>query len=148
VMHFYACNDDRQVQKREKASTYCAITRYTSGKGHLPLDRGAMQPKGIIVTIRTGGEELLYKLNSAIERGTKPDAWGWKPCHWTNTLKAAVVNARVVYLYPAGNAVASKSGKIRDCSKDTRCIQPVHDGVRRGFVDRLRLWLHATYPVP
>ena len=54
VMHFYACNDDRQVQKREKASTYCAITRYTSGKGHLPLDRGAMQPKGIIVTIRTG----------------------------------------------------------------------------------------------
>ena len=59
VMHFYAWNDERQVQKREKASTYCAITRYTSGKGHLPLDRGAMQPKGIIVTIRTGGEELL-----------------------------------------------------------------------------------------
>src|SRR3989475_12207680 len=59
VLHFYACNDDRQVQKREKASNYCAITRYTSGKGHLPLDRGTMQPKSIIVTIRTGGEELL-----------------------------------------------------------------------------------------
>src|SRR5438552_17828123 len=91
---------------------------------------------------------VSYKLKSAIERGTKPDAWGWKPCHWTNTLKAAVVNARVVYLYPAGNAVASKSGKIRDCSKDTGFIQPVHDGVRRGFVDGLRLGLHTTYPRP
>jgi len=37
---------------------------------------------------------VSYRLNSAIERGTKPDAWGWKPCHWTNTLKAAMVNAR------------------------------------------------------
>ena len=64
VRHFYACNDERQVQKREKASNYCAIIRYTSGKGHLPLDRGAMQPKGIIVTIRTGGEELLINENS------------------------------------------------------------------------------------
>jgi hypothetical protein len=36
---------------------------------------------------------VSYKLNSAIERGTKPDALGWKPCHWTSTLKAAMVNA-------------------------------------------------------
>src|SRR5215471_15234281 len=35
-----------------------------------------------------------------------------------------------------------------DCSKDTGFIQPVHDGVRRGFVDGLRLGLHATYPRP
>ncbi len=35
-----------------------------------------------------------------------------------------------------------------DCSKDTGFIQPVPDGVRRGFVDGLRLGLHATYPVP
>src|SRR5437870_1802186 len=33
-----------------------------------------------------------------------------------------------------------------DCSKDTGFIQPVHDGVRRGFVNGLRLGLHATYP--
>jgi len=37
---------------------------------------------------------------------------------------------------------------IRDCSKDTGFIQPVHDGVRRGFVDGLRRELHATYPAP
>src|SRR5262249_5778127 len=59
VIHVYKCNDDRQAKKRGKAPTCCAITRYTSGKGHLPLDQSAMQPKGIMVTIRTGGEELL-----------------------------------------------------------------------------------------
>src|SRR5712664_208824 len=37
---------------------------------------------------------VFYKLNSAIESGTKPDALGSKPCHWTSTLKAAMVNAR------------------------------------------------------
>jgi hypothetical protein len=31
----------------------------------------------------------FYRLNPAIERGTKPDAVGWKPCHWARTLKAA-----------------------------------------------------------
>jgi hypothetical protein len=65
VIHVYKCNDDRQGKKRGKAPNCCAITRYTSGKGHLPLDRGAMQPKGIIVTIRTGGEELLLTLKSS-----------------------------------------------------------------------------------
>src|SRR5215831_1052958 len=44
-----------------KAPTCCAITRYTSGKGHLPLDQSAMPPKGIMVTIRIGGEELLME---------------------------------------------------------------------------------------
>src|SRR4029450_11706294 len=36
---------------------------------------------------------VFYKLNSAMERGTKPDALGRKPYHWTSTLKAAMVNA-------------------------------------------------------
>ena len=36
---------------------------------------------------------VFYRLNSAIESGTKPDALGWKPCHWTSTLKTAMVNA-------------------------------------------------------
>jgi hypothetical protein len=39
---------------------------------------------------------VFYKLNSAIERGTKPDALGWKPCHWTNTLKAAMVGLQAL----------------------------------------------------
>jgi hypothetical protein len=34
----------------------------------------------------------------------------------------------------------------RDCSKDTGLSQLVHDEVMRGFVDGLRLGLHATYP--
>src|SRR6516164_11823695 len=42
---------------------------------------------------------VFYKLNSAIERGTKPDAVGWNPCHWTSTLKAAMVNARRAWKY-------------------------------------------------
>src|SRR6266571_8979268 len=37
---------------------------------------------------------------------------------------------------------------IGDCSKDTGFIQPGHDGVRRGFVDGLRLGLLATCPAP
>jgi hypothetical protein len=46
----------------------------------------------------------------------------------------------------------ARAGKIThkygDCSKDTGFIQPVHDGVRRGFVAGLRRGLHATYPAP
>src|SRR5512132_1948590 len=34
----------------------------------------------------------------------------------------------------------------RDCSRATGFIQLVHDEVRQGFVDGLRLELHATYP--
>ena len=34
------------------------------------------------------------------------------------------------------------------CSKDTGFIQPVPDGVRRGFVDGLHLGLLATCPAP
>jgi hypothetical protein len=37
---------------------------------------------------------VFHKLNSAIESGTKPDALGWKPCHWTSTWKAAMVHTR------------------------------------------------------
>src|SRR5262249_20013098 len=40
---------------------------------------------------------IFYKLNSAMERGTKPDVVGRKPCHWTSTLKAAMVNASRAY---------------------------------------------------
>src|ERR1700746_3771315 len=36
--------------------------------------------------------------------------------------------------------------KKGDCSRATGFIQLVHDEVRQGFVDGLRLALHATYP--
>ena len=42
---------------------------------------------------------VSYKLNSAIERGTKPDVLGRKPYHWTRTLKAAMVNASRAWKY-------------------------------------------------
>src|SRR6266704_4478942 len=42
---------------------------------------------------------VSYKLKSAIERGTKPDALGRKPYHWTRTLKAAIVNASRAWKY-------------------------------------------------
>src|SRR5919108_3618740 len=42
---------------------------------------------------------VFYRLNSAIERGTKPDAVGCKPCHWTSRLKAAMVNASRAWKY-------------------------------------------------
>ena len=37
---------------------------------------------------------VFYRLNSAIERGTKPDAVDWKPYDWPRRLQAALVNAR------------------------------------------------------
>src|SRR5215831_6553783 len=42
---------------------------------------------------------VFYRLNSDIESGTKPDALGRKPCHWTRTLKAAMVKARRAWKY-------------------------------------------------
>src|SRR5215471_17329593 len=52
---------------------------------------------------------VFYRLNSAMERGTKPDALGRKPCHWTRILKAAMVNARVVYPNSTVNSIAPKT---------------------------------------
>src|SRR5439155_7379032 len=42
--------------------------------------------------------------------------------------------------------VTRKRGIMRDCSGATGFIQLVHDEVLQGFVDGLRLELHATYP--
>ena len=36
---------------------------------------------------------LLHKLNSAIDKWTKPFSSGVNPCHWTKILKAAIVKA-------------------------------------------------------
>jgi hypothetical protein len=40
---------------------------------------------------------VFYQRHSAIERGTRPDAKGCKPCHWTNTLKATLVHTSRVW---------------------------------------------------
>ena len=48
----------------------------------------------VLVAYKLNKILVAYKLNSAIERGTKPDVVGSKPCHWTSTLKAAMVNAK------------------------------------------------------
>ena len=44
----------------------------------------------VLVSDKPSNVLVFYRLNSAIERGTKPDALGWNPCHWTSTLKGIV----------------------------------------------------------
>src|SRR5205823_13744617 len=49
-----------------------------------------------------GYGQILYQKTfrrALMERGTKPAALGRKPCHWTSTLKAAMVNARRAWKY-------------------------------------------------
>jgi hypothetical protein len=43
---------------------------------------------------------VFYQRHAAIERGTRPDAKGGKPCHGTNTLKAALVHTSRVWKSP------------------------------------------------
>ena len=47
---------------------------------------------GESVSLQTNGVRFLQTQRSHRE-GTKPDTEGWKPCHCTSTLKAAMVNA-------------------------------------------------------
>ncbi len=61
------------------------------------------------------------------------------------------LNERMKQRFASLSGVVHKLEKTEvkgDCSKDTGFIQPVHDGVRRGFVDGLRLGLLATCPAP
>jgi len=74
-------------------------------------------------------EGVLESVNTALLRTLNPE-------------KVAVDIAQ------AGEAEMDEMWSFGDCSKDTGFIQPVHDEVRRGFVDGLRLGLHATYPRP
>jgi hypothetical protein len=53
-----------------------------------------------------------------MERGTKPDAVGCKPCHWTSTLKAAIVNARRAWLRPA--VPSPRAGHARAATRADR----------------------------
>src|SRR5882724_2023208 len=76
-------------------------------------------------------------------KGVTPDAVG----AWL--IKAAEhMHEVTVYLERAMHLTQCQIDDFGDCSKDTGFIQPVPDGVRRGFVDGLRLGLHATYPGP
>jgi hypothetical protein len=43
----------------ERHWTALAIIPYTFGKYQVPLERGAMEPRGVMVTIKGGGELLL-----------------------------------------------------------------------------------------
>jgi len=42
---------------------------------------------------------LLHRLNSAIERRITPFSSGFKPFHWANRIKAAIVNAKRALKY-------------------------------------------------
>jgi hypothetical protein len=49
---------------------------------------------------------ISYKLNSAMERSTKPDAFSRKPCHGTRTGKAALVHASRAWTYAQTRGIA------------------------------------------
>ena len=75
---------------------------YASRQGYALVDKRLFLPepwltdayKPMVLVYKNQTTQLVfYRLNSAIERGTKPDALGWKPCHWTRMLKAAMVKA-------------------------------------------------------
>src|SRR5215475_13572788 len=55
---------------------------------------------------------VFYRLNSAIERGTKPDKLGRKPCHWTSTLKSAMVKARRAWKYAQPRCITVVSANL------------------------------------
>jgi len=75
-----------------------------------------------------------YKLNSAIERGTRPDALGRKPCHWTNTWQAAMVNASRAWKYAQTRCMAFCNGTATRGRKVAVYLHPadkiVHEDVR------------------
>src|SRR2546426_4537694 len=68
-----------------------------------PYDLGvALQDRGELPAALEHYKPMVlvsYKPNSAIERGTKPDALGSKPCHWTSTLKSAMLKASRAWKY-------------------------------------------------
>ena len=41
----------------------------------------------VLVSDKPSSALVFYRLNLAIERGTKPDAVGCNPCHWTKTFE-------------------------------------------------------------
>src|SRR5713101_4159989 len=55
----YKCRYGRELMSGGRHWTVSAIIQYTSCKIHIRLDRGAMEPRGVMVTIRGGGELLL-----------------------------------------------------------------------------------------
>ena len=106
---------------------------------------------------------VFDKLNSASERGTKPDAWGRQPCHWSSPLQAAMVNAsqawqapqpRCMPFLPWQTASASRAPSPRAYGPPTR-----HAGRVCGWGDHLlrhgsrstqddHLGLHTAAPAP
>src|SRR6266545_2490455 len=80
---------------------------------------------------------VSYKLNSAIERGTKPDALGRKPCHWTNTWKAAMVNAS-----RAGKDAQTRCMTFLKCLTSVRIASTVSTSRRSCHSPR---WHHVRW---
>jgi hypothetical protein len=60
------------------------------GRGYKPMGLVSDKPGNDIGMLQT---QLRHR------EGDKPDALGWKPCHWTRTLKAAMVKARRAWKY-------------------------------------------------
>ena len=104
---------------------------------HLPPEHVEVEIwRADALEVRRGLSSELDEMWSYVHSKANP-RWLWHAIdHHTGTVLAYVCGRRQDTVF------------LGDCSKDTGFIQPVHDGVRRGFVDDLRLGLHATYPVP
>src|SRR6266516_3723036 len=61
-------------------------------------------------------ESLGHRTGSMMHSHTRATSTNWEKKRWETMAKPP-----------------HTGGEMRDCSKDTGFIQPVHDGVRRGF---------------
>jgi hypothetical protein len=53
----------------------------------------------VLVSDKPSNDVSILQTKFSYREGTKPDALDWKPCHWTSTLNAAMVNARRAWKY-------------------------------------------------
>src|SRR5215470_15137352 len=88
---------------------------------------------------------VFYRLNSAIERGTKPDAVGWKPCHWTSTLKAAIVNARRAGKYAQPRADKNFKGHFCDTMLSTAGFLPIFRSIFCLYTEHLSSIMEGNF---
>src|SRR6266446_3124649 len=88
---------------------------------------------------------VFYKLNSAIERGTKPYMLGCKPCHWTSILKGSVANfAQEVVQGQLPLSVEGLSGQgVEQFGRSEALVSGLHHHL--SFLDRIG---KCIFPVP
>jgi hypothetical protein len=78
---------------------------------------------------------------AGIERGTKPEAAGWKPCDWAHTWKGALAHCTERYTTPWGQAL-NFDGPYSDEVRRL-CIENALAWVRDFHIDALTTFVQA-----